>query len=669
MKKNLKYADLLLCAAIPVTIYLYFLYFKTTTIYGDDIYLYMKQMATPTIKDAMNLDVGFQKLRPFHGLAANILYHLFDKNTTLYYLFNIFIQTVNTFLFALILNLFLKSPKLSLLVSIVTGLSRFTLFNINQLFNGGALEGLAMSFTLASLFFIFRALVANNQANSKKQKDLLLSILFANLTIYTHERYVVILVFIMATIMLFPTLKTVNVKRRIGLSSIALLSIILNVVLKKYVYHIPFFVGTGGTNISLSFSSVWSFFIDGVRAILQVNPGPEYLTGIKFGQLSLFNKLMVLLSLATLSFIAVSYILKIRKEHTAKNVLHNTHFTLLLFLAALFALLLAPAVVTIRLEQRWLQASLDIFVLMVAIMLSNLSFTKAYFKPALFALFIVFYVYTDSIYLHKGHHNLYMAASEKNVSEFKEAIDKGIIRPNASKMYIWVQQRNEGNEQGEIWTFGGGDFYYLYQNKSKQIVFVDSVFTKTDSGYVSSFPNFNKNTEQIIYRSSHGVIDITNEYLTDSLKQFISQKIHKLDNNENLQYDQNRLLITPDDAGRFALNGFYDKENDIRWTNGRASIGFRGSFIAKDSYSIELNTYMPPVCASVVPKVSITDDNGNDYHSTATGRKGDKFYYKFFFAHSIAVLKINLTADTIPVALPDTRVLSFPFKSMEIIKL
>ena len=124
-------------------------------------------------------------------------------------------------------------------------------------------------------------------------------------------------------------------------------------------------------------------------------------------------------------------------------------------------------------------------------------------------------------------------------------------------------------------------------------------------------------------------------------------------------------MITNDDFDKFNNTGFYQNENGIRWTNGNVSIGFMGNFIVKDSLSMELTTYMPPICKDVNPKIVIIDLDNKEYQPVAFHREGDSFHYKFYFEQSFAIQKIRIVSETIKTAPPDQRVLSFPFISLE----
>lgn len=663
--KNKNYLLLLLFfIAIPFIIYFYFLKWKTDTIYGDDLFIFKQYSELHGFFQKINLPTVSGKYRPMHGLSLYLIIEWFQKNLDDYYIFNIAIQTINTFILAKLLNLFLKSPFVSLLFSLILGLSRFSFFNISQLLNGGALEGLAITFFLLSVYHLTKALAKDELAASQKEKQIYISVLFANFSLYTHERYIVLFPFIFLVVLLFPGLKALTQKQKANLCFAALASIVLNVGIKKYVYSMPFFVGTGGTNISFSLQSAATFFVDAVLSIFQINSGPEYLVGRPFSSLPPFAKTIAVTLATGLLLLLVIYLSKSRRVMISKRKENRLNLYIFFSFLLLFGLLLVPAVVTIRLEQRWLQASLSIFILLVVIALSSLQFKSQNVKNGLFGAFIMLFLGIDMNYFHTGAQNLYMNNSEDLASNFKAAIDKGVIRPNITKLYIWEKQRDENVENAIRWSLGDGYFFQFYRNKNVKILFADSIYQKAYAFQVSSFINFNKDAEQIIYTQPH-VLDITPNYLQDSLKSFRYLNLDSATTANAVQYSENELQITSDNFEKFSTTGFHENENGIRWTNGNAAIDLQGSYRIEDSLTIVLNTYMPPICKSIVPKLFLVDEQNKRYEAALAKREGDTFFYKLDAGQLSVIQKINILSPPIDAS-PDVRALSFPFISLEL---
>lgn len=528
MSKKEKYIFYLSLAAIPIIIYFYFIKWRSISIHDDDLFIFKAYSNLNGIAEKISLSRSFGHFRPVNDLTLYLIIECFKKNLADYYLFNVAIQTINTYLFALVINLFLKSSLRSLFFSLIFGLSRYCYYNITQFYNGGPLEGLATCFFLLSLFFILKVLIKNDLAPSQKQKGILLSLLFANLSLYTHERYVVLPAFIFLILLFFPAIKKMTVKQRISLSLLALASIILPFAIKKYIFATPVLLGTGGTNISFSISSAISYFIESVLDIMQISTGPGYLAGIPFSSLPLPDRVLIVLVISIIVGIFAVYGRNVWKAVFTKKEPDLSNFFVFLFLAVLFVLLLIPAIATIRLELRWLQAPLCIFIEMIIIALSSFHFKNNLIKNSVCSVFILLFLWTDYNYLNKGAENLYYSLSAKIGGVFKQAIDNGTIHPDASNLYILEKQKNADRENEITWALVYGYFFNYYQNKSKTMIFTDSVYHKSDSTPVSSFASFNKNTDQIIFLNiqnerftfKYTISDITDLYIKDSLKSF-----------------------------------------------------------------------------------------------------------------------------------------------------
>lgn len=514
---NKTYYLILYFIVVPVIIYLYFLKWKTNTFYGDEILFYRGTAAAKNYFGVIDFSISLGKFRPIHAISSEIILKLFHKDLYEYYVFNAFVQAVNVYLLSLLLNLFLRAPVLSLFFSLVFGLSRFSFFTMSQFINGGALEGLAIIFFLLYLLYTVRALLSDDYP--QKYKGLLWSVLFANLCLYTHERYIILLPFTILIVLLYPGIKKIGRNRRVLIGLISFFSIVLNVVMKKYVYGIPFLMGTGGAKISFSFSSAFSFFIDAILNMFQINAGPQYLVGEPFSSLSPGIMILISVFAGLILLILMVYLFKSVKamvkpktltDAAIKQIPDATRASIFIFMFVLLFACLAPVVVTIRLEQRFLQSSFIVFILILVIALSGMKFNNNSFRTVVFSLIIMFFLWVNYNYLDKGVDSLYLKDAEKVASIFKQAVSTGVIFPNTTKLYILEKNTDLNNDNAINWALLDGCFFELYQNKCKEIAFIDSSHT---------IRNFNKDNMQIVYIKDKAV-DVTQQYLTDSLRHF-----------------------------------------------------------------------------------------------------------------------------------------------------
>ena len=513
MKKREQYLLILSVIAVPVIIYCYYLKWKTNAVSGDDLYIFKDHFSNIADREITN------KFRPINSLLINSFFHFFQKNLDYFFYFNIGIQIINAYIFASVLNLFLKSPWLSVLAALTIGLSHFSFYAVTQLYNGGALEGLAMTFFLLSLLYLLKGILSADPAKPRTQKAFLISLLFANLSMYTHERYIVLFPFIIFIVVLFPLSKSLSTKQKATICALSVFSPLLNAALKTYIFAMPFFVGTGGTSISISFSSVQKFFADAVYSVLQINSGPEYLAGIDFPSLPGKERKLIYLLLITLFTVLVLFIAKSRKAFVLKQEEEKRKFYIFLSLFILLLLCLAPAVVTIRLEQRWLVAPFGIFILMAVVAISSFHLNNSIVEQVAFVVFIGCLLWINFDYNNKGAANLFFRKAEITAELFKAGVADSSIRANTSQLYI-LQRKIDTNTTNEVkWAIANGYIFKYYQGRSKKIIFSDSVRQFSNYRFEPAFSGFNKDSSQIIYIGSR-VTDVTGQFLKDSLKNF-----------------------------------------------------------------------------------------------------------------------------------------------------
>jgi len=509
-KRNLA-CRLLVFFSIFFIVYFYYLRWKTDTLYGDDYFQYQHLSSVHSFKDVIGVLLDAQKFRPINSLAAKIIVSVFGKHSEWYYVFNVFIQALNTYFLALLINFFLRLLPLSIILSLVYGLSRFAFYGISELINGGPLEGLALTFFMLCLLYIFKPFVSCDGDNKEKYKLVLLSLVFANLCMYTHERYVVLVPFVALVAVAFPK-SGFSARQKKRVVAFSLLSIIANIFIKTVVYQIPFFVGTGGTNISFSFSRALSFLIEGLLSIIQINSGPEYLIGTSFNSLDEHKQSKVAILIASLAILLFVYIIIVfvKKKDVVKR-----NFFIFLFLGVAFGLCLVPAIVTIRLEQRWLQASLAIFVVMISVMIECFRFNNV-IKFMMVGSLAMLFIRVNHYYLDKIADNIYLKNAERIAYAFRWGMDEKVIRPKSSELLIW-SKKNDKNRNNEIWwAIGGGYLFEFYSTKGKEIEFVD----ENSNRHIDSLLSISaKDAIQIIYFKDQ-IVDITDWYLRDSLETF-----------------------------------------------------------------------------------------------------------------------------------------------------
>jgi hypothetical protein len=479
-------------------------------------------------------------------------------------------------------------------------------------------------------------------------------------------------------ILLFPRFREIPSKVKMALSFITLASPILNVAVKKILYSLTFFLGTGNTSFKFSLPLTLQSLKNAVLSIFQYSRGPEYLNGLQFSSMPLFYRVLVLLSGGIIFITFCLYFLQAitKRESNAKHNTNTFHLPLVIFLMLLFLTLLIPLIFQRQLELRWFQAPFSVALLMFVVALTSL-WPKSRIIYALSFLLIVSFLLTNYYYINKGSKNLYYSMAARIGDTFDKAIKDGVIRLDKTNLYIWEKKRNPDRENEIKWTIGGSSFFDLYGSSIKNVMFVDSLYQRSDSSVVCSFQNFEKRSDQIIFLDiqndeqtfRYSITDITNEYLRDSLNDFNKEKFGRVNPNRKIKYDKDHLVIMYDDFSDFLTDGFHQKENGIRWTNGNASIEFIGGYaMDRDTALIEMKVYLPAGCKDIVPKVSVTNMNNKVTNTPLLSKREDAFVYMLALSRPDTIKKINIVSDTIH-SYPDLRKLSFPFISLEMRKM
>ncbi|MEO7523338.1 MAG: acyltransferase, partial [Ferruginibacter sp.] len=123
--------------------------------------------------------------------------------------------------------------------------------------------------------------------------------------------------------------------------------------------------------------------------------------------------------------------------------------------------------------------------------------------------------------------------------------------------------------------------------------------------------------------------------------------------------------INLENFSKFATAGFYNEENGIRWTNGNAAIAMKAVIEHGDSLIVKLYTSLPPVSKDIKPKLFFRSTMNKQYQPVVSAKKDAVFYYLFVPEEKETIQTINIISETIDAS-PDQRILSFPFKSLEI---
>jgi hypothetical protein len=380
------------------------------TLMGDDLVNWKYYHETPHFFDAVITNHEFGKYRPIFNLFEFSLFKLFTIDTQLLFWFNILFNFANITLFFYLIKKISKNNIIALLFSLLYLTSRFSYYNILQI--TGFIEALSIFWLISVLYLVASYLV------DKKISLLYWSLFFNLLIIFTHERYIVLLPFIL-TILYIATDHYREKRHNKVLIILAIMPVLLNLFVKKYLFQMSIFVGTAGTNISINIATVLSFFRDGVLNIFGLNIGPEYLSAVKFNDLDAIYKAVsyLIFSVAVIVIIASIY----RWKRKSDDSVFIKQITYLGIFSLLTGSLLLAASITIRQEFRWLYAPYVVFIVYLAYLFSK-DFTGSRLRYALLLVFIASNLYTNTVYRNYID-NIFFIYSQKIADSFaKESI-------------------------------------------------------------------------------------------------------------------------------------------------------------------------------------------------------------------------------------------------------
>ncbi|MCD6011525.1 MAG: hypothetical protein K0Q79_1387 [Flavipsychrobacter sp.] len=516
---------LLLYAIFFTGIYFYFYEYRTQTIYGDDLSVIKEQAECKGLSDIIAVGKPVSKFRPVSGVISAIEIHFFDKTESDYFRFNVAVQAFIALMFTAVTNLLLKSFLLSALMGIIIGLSRFAYYNITQIMCGGPLEGLAMFLFLAAIYNIVAYLIYFDNERTKSQYYYLAwALIYANLAMYTHERYMVLFPLIIFISFFHPLKNKLSGKQKMFISFLAIGSLFANFAIKKYVYHYHFFVGTGTSPIATDFNlkRQLGFLGDALASFVQFNSGEEYQIGVNYHHITDVHYALVMTTIACIALVLGWYMISNIKTGIVNNPSFKYSVKLNLILLIIFFVVLAPAVSTIAYMQRWLQGPLAVFLLIVCV---AFRYTKAKMasKTMLLVLLMVVYQISDRMYIIQLNRNFWMKGSEWVTSCFKDLVSHDFLPKSTNTIYILTEKLNPNTIEGMNWNLWRGYFFEFYQGKSKQIRYLDSM-KFTDPVQLKYMIDFDRKTEQVILYTN-GLFMYTDDVMRERDKYFAEHGI------------------------------------------------------------------------------------------------------------------------------------------------
>jgi hypothetical protein len=362
--KNLRsggiYAALFI--ALCALIFFRFRNFFPSVFYGDDLAMYMYVHGAESNDPAIATLLGIigMKFRPVFTTLLTAETLAFGKHLGRYLAINVLINALTGLAaFAVFSNLS-KSKLIAGLLTAMLLTSRFALYQVTQV--TGQVESVSFLFFVLTVFFVCKSVVEIEETNIRRFEWI--ALILAALAFHTHERYLVVLPWLL--IVFFVTSNKTGWRHKAASAGVTIAVIAANAVIKHFAMHAAFFEGTGGKKITVSLPSIVDLASQAVLSIFGINHGPDFLIGIQWGAMPLHYQIVCGVFALLATMMAIASIIESRRTGAAL-----ISFPWLLVLAA--AMLVAPATMTIRMEQRWELAPFFILLALISIWLGQQS--------------------------------------------------------------------------------------------------------------------------------------------------------------------------------------------------------------------------------------------------------------------------------------------------------
>ena len=445
--------------------------FQPKVFYGDDLNNIIAYLDGRAYTLKTFLLASGEKYRPVMNLIFMLEAKFFAYKIVLYQLFNILIYSCCGLILFLLLKEITNNFIASIVLSLVLASSRFAGFIVTHAI--GPIEGFALLMMLAIVYLLYSSEKTPN--NALKYGYVSLILLF--LIIHTHERYIVLSLWMFVVFGITLPFKRLPSAHQLALLFATILVPVTSLFIKIFVVKIPILVGTGGAAIAVDPFQILSMFSQGALSIIGFNSGPDYLVGVSIGSLN-FLPYQMLAILNFLSIVTLSILVFLSKKK--KSYIWPCLFIFLAFL------ILLSASVTIRMEQRWILSSYALLLITFGWAFSILFIERKFLAYFLLFIFCFSAISLDSL-LMKFFDRVYYVYSYKFAEIVKSDVADKYSFNNNSKIYFVAPK--------ELcqWVLRNGDFFRVYNHNPQKIECVEksdvSKITKDESVYIFTSNN------------------------------------------------------------------------------------------------------------------------------------------------------------------------------------
>jgi hypothetical protein len=340
-----------------------FLPWMPAVFYGDDLdyLLLFKDGQCATRAAEILTTTCYERFRPVASGVVIAMMNLFGDRIQAFLALNVLIQgVIGVLVFAIARRLSRGNWLVALLITLAVVMSRFATYQVTQMI--GPVESLTLALCLGVVYSAVRA----DADVASAWRWSWLALLFSFLAMHSHERSMVTAIWLGLVFVLSPNIRALPRGRWLALLASCVALPVYYIAFKTYVLKAYFLIGAGGTHLDLGFPLILEHTTEAIRSLFGFNTGPDYLVGASVSRAwPLAWRLALLFSAGWVGVLAVgTRDALVATRQTPESALARLRWPLLLL--ALAAALLAPSLLTTRLEQRWLLAPFVIGLLVVA---------------------------------------------------------------------------------------------------------------------------------------------------------------------------------------------------------------------------------------------------------------------------------------------------------------
>ncbi|WP_431635820.1 hypothetical protein ACQVBX_17915 [Dyella sp. KULCS107] len=377
----------------------------------------------------------------------------------------------------------------SLSLAAAVTLSRFATYLATQVI--GPVEGVPLLLTLCAIY----ALLAMERSQKPSLAVALSAVAASLLATFAHERFIVVPVWLAIALYFITSAAVIPRVRKWTLILVSAFVPVLYIAYKQVVLGTTFLIGTGGTHLAFAPFRTVENGLQALYSLFGFNSGPDYLIGTPVVAGSEMSSLAFLFtSLWVFIFVAgVYYATRKEPASDGRDPKYKTMWAILILLLAGF--LIAPALLTIRLEQRWIFASFVLGMLIPAWAVGNAQPLGRILLSAAVALLSLTSIMLDGDIM-KSYGNVFFVSSANFAEAAKRDVADASSRQEGPVAFL-------ANSSHCDWTLLNGEFFRLYGGTSRPVYCFDSL----DSAATAKLPRSTR-----LYASTPTeLVDVTDE--------------------------------------------------------------------------------------------------------------------------------------------------------------